>query len=599
VNPNRLELTWANKDMRLLAHDDVSYEWVDPADWRVSEVRLLEHVDEVGDASSGNLLIRGDALHALTALSSLPEIAAEYVGKVKLCYIDPPFNTGQTFQHYDDALEHSVWLTMLRDRLVQIKKLLSPNGSVWVHLDDVEAHRARCVLDEVFGADRFVATIVWEKDKGRRSDTDISTVHDYLTVYAMDRERWKQARNLIPRSAAQLGRYRNPDGDPRGPWLQGDNGSAKSGSESSRWPIVTPSGRSVVPPAGRGWGFSRETFNRALSEGRVYFGRNGDGAPIIKTYLSEVQQGIVPRTWWTADEAGFNQEAKRDHLKKMFPDDDPFSTPKPERLLERVIRIASNPGDLVLDCFAGSGTTAAVAHKMGRRWVTIELSRSIVEKFTRPRLEKVVAGTDPGGITSVETAVGGELPEGVEPGQARAAARVLESMAKSGALDDVGGVSSQDVKTLAKVLRNADKTTLETVWHGGGGFAVAEVGPSMFEEVEGVVVLAEWAIGGELARAVAAQVRYSNEPDIPFAGRKGRSRLAVIDGMLTTGVVDFLVGRLEETETLLVYAQALEPGIEEYVRAARSGSRAKKVPRDLARSGTRPSQLVLFDAVPA
>jgi len=154
----RLELTWTNKDRTLLAHEDQTYEWVEPADYRVSEVRLLQDVASVGETApqsnraSDNLLIRGDALHALNSLSRLPEFAKAYVGKVKLCYIDPPFNTGQAFEHYDDALEHSVWLTMLRDRLVQIKELLADDGSVWVHLDDAEVHRCRSVLDEVFGS---------------------------------------------------------------------------------------------------------------------------------------------------------------------------------------------------------------------------------------------------------------------------------------------------------------------------------------------------------------------------------------------------------------------------------------------------------------
>ena len=170
--------------MRLLAHDDVSYEWVDPHDWRVAEVRLLLPVGEVGTpAETGNLLVQGDALHALTALTSIPEISSDYLGKVKLCYIDPPFNTGQTFQHYDDAVEHSVWLTMLRDRLVQIKKLLSPDGSVWVHLDDAEQHRARSVLDEVFGPENFVTTVIWQKADTLRNDaTRFSVSHDYIHV---------------------------------------------------------------------------------------------------------------------------------------------------------------------------------------------------------------------------------------------------------------------------------------------------------------------------------------------------------------------------------------------------------------------------------
>lgn len=199
----RLELTWTNKPKTLLAHEDQSYEWVDPTDYRASEVRLLHDVVKVGSTApdsrrgSDNLLVRGDALHALNALSSIPEFAREYLGKVKLVYIDPPFNTGQAFEHYDDALEHSVWLTMLRDRLTQIRDFLAPDGSVWVHLDDTEVHRCRVVLDEVFGLDTFAAEIVWEKDKGRRNDTHISSQHDTILVYARKLAEFKRSRNLL------------------------------------------------------------------------------------------------------------------------------------------------------------------------------------------------------------------------------------------------------------------------------------------------------------------------------------------------------------------------------------------------------------------
>lgn len=528
VTPSgKLELTWTNKHLRLLAHDDGSYEWVQPADYRVAEVRLLDDVGTIGEIGPGrdraadNLLIRGDALNALRSLASLPEFAKEYLGKVKLAYLDPPFNTQQSFLHYDDALEHSVWLTMLRDRVSQIRDLLSPDGSVWLHLDDAEAHHARSVLDELFGADNFVATIVWEKDKGRRNDTDISAVHDYLIVFAKSRETWKRTRNLIPRSATQVDRYRNPDDDPRGPWLQGDNGTAKSGSDASRWPIATPSGRVALPPAGRYWAFSRETLDRAIAEGRVYFGRKGDGNPIIKSYLSDVQEGVVPRTWWPADEAGFNQEAKRDHLKKLFPDQEPFATPKPERLMQRVIHIGSDPGDVVLDCFVGSGTTTAVAHKMGRRWVGIERERATVETFALPRLEMVVSGTDPGGVT-----------------------------------DDVG-------------------------WQGGGGFRVLSVAPSMFEAEGGLVFLAEWMTNGVLAEATAAQLGFEYAEEPPFAGRKGRTRLAVVDGVVNESVVRLIVSALGERERVVVCGTGIDTDARPVLRELCPGSTLRKIPATL------------------
>ncbi len=528
----RLELTWTNKHLRLITTETGGYEWVDPSDPRVSEVRLLQPVEALGDVDGTderNLLIEGDALHALTALNRIPELADRYAGQIRLVYIDPPFNTGQAFANYDDNLEHSVWLSMLRDRLVQIKPLLAANGSIWVHLDDAEVHRCRCVMDEVLGASNFVASIVWEKDKGRRNDTDISSVHDTLLAYATDPGRWRKERNLLERSEAQTARYRNPDDDPRGPWLQGDNGTAKSGTESLRYPIKVPSGREVLPPAGNYWRFSKANFEQARVEGRAYFGRDGDRLPLIKRYLTDVQQGIVPRSWWPADEVGSNQEAKRDHLRRMFPGVAPFATPKPERLMERIIHIATDPGDLVLDCFAGSGTTAAVAHKMGRRWVTSEREADTIERFTRPRLAKVIAGEDPGGIT-----------EAVE-------------------------------------------------WKGGGGFRHLRIGPSMFDlDAEtGDVFLAEWATNGAFSEAVAAQLGFERTDEPPFCGRKGRTRLAVLDGVVGAAEVEFLVAALDERERVMVVGQAFTEDAESTLRSLSPGSRVRHAPHDLLRRGGR------------
>ncbi len=321
-----------------------------------------------------------------------------FAGKVRCVFIDPPYNTGSAFEHYDDGVEHSLWLSMFRDRVELLRRLMTDDASLWVTLDDNEVHVARCVLDEIFGRANFVSTIVWEKDKGRRNDTDISTAHDYVCVYAKDRRRWAITRNLLPRTEDQLKRYRNPDNDPRGPWLQGDNGTAKSGSEKARFPVVLPSGRVVQPPSGNFWRFSEENLNRARAEGRVHFGAGGDSMPVIKRYLTDVQDGVVPRTWWTAEEAGTNQDAKRDHLRKLLPDIEPFATPKPEQLVRQVLQIATNPGDIVLDSFAGSGTTGAVAHKMGRRWIMIELGDH-AHTHIIPRLRKVIDGKDTGGIT--------------------------------------------------------------------------------------------------------------------------------------------------------------------------------------------------------
>ena len=424
----KLELTWIGKENRpklepriLVEDTDKSYH----AKHRVREAGVLttENTKITKDSNSkktdssslsslcslwpnhpgdlfDNKLIFGDNLLALKALEQ------DYTGKVKCVFIDPPYNTGSAFEHYDDGVEHSIWLSLIRERLVIIWRLLDVEGSLWITIDDNECHYLKVLCDELFGRASFLTSIAWEKDKGRRSDTDISSAHDHILVYVRDRKKWKDFRNPLPRTDDQEKRYRNTDNDPRGPWLQGDNATARSGGSESRWEITTPSGRIVTPSDGRYWAFSRATFEAALADNRVYFGKKGDGMPILKRYLSEVQGGVVPRSWWPADEAGHNQEAKRDHLNKLLKGSLTFETPKPERLLERIFTIATNSGDLVLDSFLGSGTTAAVAHKMGRRWIGIELGEHC-HTHCIPRLRKVIDGEDPGGITKAVDWKGG------------------------------------------------------------------------------------------------------------------------------------------------------------------------------------------------
>lgn len=380
----KLELTWIGKENRpklepriLIEENDKSYH----ASQRYTD---SDHFD--------NKLIFGDNLLALKALE------ADYTGQIKCIFIDPPYNTGNAFTQYDDGIEHSLWLSLIRDRIVALHKLLEVTGSLWITIDDNESHYLKVLCDEIFGRKNFVATCVWEKDKGGRDDADISLSHDNILVYAKDRESWSKFRNLLPRTESQQSRFKNPDNDPRGAWRQGDDGTAKSGTEKQRFEVTLPSGRKVKPPPGRFWAFSQSTLETARLEGRAYFGTDGDRLPIIKRYITEVRDGVAPRTWWTVEDAGSNQSAKRDHLNKLLPDIEPFATPKPEQLLYRILHIATNPGDLVLDSFLGSGTTAAVAHKMGRRWIGIELGEHC-HTHCIPRLKKVIDGQDPGGIT--------------------------------------------------------------------------------------------------------------------------------------------------------------------------------------------------------
>lgn len=523
----RLELTWTNKDQCLLAHDDGTYEWLSPSDYRVAEVRLLSDVETVGDVgkrrAGDNLLIEGDALHALTSLIKLPEFRDEYVGKVKLVYIDPPFNTGQAFSQYDDALEHSVWLTMMRDRLQQIRSLLSPDGSVWVHLDDAEVHRARSVLDEVFGATNYIATVIWEKTTSGRNDAlFFSTDQDYVLVYA----KYKASLNLnrVPRAASADKAYRNPDNDPRGPWREVDYKGPKSADERPNlyYPIINPvTGAEVWPRRERVWAFGRPEYERHLHEGLLWWGKTGNYSfPKLKKFLSSADRTAVPRTLWFGEEVDTTRRA-RDEVKKLAGDDLPFDTPKPERLLRRIIALATDPGDVVLDCFLGSGTSAAVAHKMRRRWIGIERERRTVTAHAVRRLAAVVEGRDPGGVTGEEQ------------------------------------------------------------WTSGGGFRHLVVGPSMFEEEEGLVFLADGLINGALAEATAAQLGFEYAAEPPFAGRKGRARLAVIDGVVNEGVVRLLTTALDEGERVVICGTGIDPDARDPLKQLAPGSTLRKIPSAL------------------
>jgi adenine-specific DNA-methyltransferase len=350
----------------------------------------------VGAQGGDNLLIHGDNGDVMGALLRGGELTSSLRGQVKLCYLDPPFNTGSRFGHYDDSLDSAGWLEVLRQRLVRVGELLSLDGSVWLHLDDREQHHGRCLLDEVFGRGAFVSTIVWQKRSSRDNRTAFSSAHDYLHVYApAGAKRWKSVRNGLP----DTGAFANPDGDPRGPWRSVPlSAQAGHGTAGQFYSVVSPAGVVHPPPPGRCWTYTRGRFAELVEAGRVYWPRQGEGRPRLKRYAAEVTD-LAPSTLWLAEDVGENAVAKKELL-RLFPGEDVFDTPKPERLLERVIHIGSNPGDLVLDCYLGSGTTAAVAHKTGRRWVGIEAAGHTVRRIALPRLRRVVEGDDDGGVTS-------------------------------------------------------------------------------------------------------------------------------------------------------------------------------------------------------
>ncbi|MBC3186438.1 site-specific DNA-methyltransferase [Corynebacterium sp. zg-331] len=664
MTKQRLQLTWYNKDKALIPTETgkYGYTWVDPSDPRYCETHTLimdEYVRGVQspkndefeyseradvEPQDDNLLILGESGDVLEALTRVPELAKKYVGKIKLIYIDPPFNTAQTFANYEDNLEHSVWLTMMRDRLLHMKKLLSEDGSIWVHLDDVEVHRMRLLMDEVFGARNFVAEVVWQKADGPRNNAEgFSSDHDTILIYE-NSELFNV--NRMARSASDNARFKNPDGDPDGPWWDGDP-TARHAIGKRQHPSVYGiqhpiTGKMIYPGKNANWYFAQETMlelmrswgnyqltppdpleleKRGIIEGagveirtdvhcltipdwgeeaiafarerlatfplpRVLLrGKEGaEGGFGLKAYIPD--RGVPPQTWWSNTEVGHNRGAKNE-IKKLFPNDSPFSTPKPERLLERIIHIGSNPGDIVLDVFGGSGTTAAVAQKMGRHWVTCELVEDTFDRFTRPRLVKVVNDEDPGGITRTKggriAADGVELPDGVSPDDAAKFTSVLNKLIA----DDPELKKDPRVKALksaAKTKRSKDVVN----WRGGGGFQVAHLSPACFDYDPTLdrVMLTAAASGQTLIDSVAANLGFTllhPDDDYVFDARRGNALLKVVEGVATPEIVEWLATQVWSGETIVLAATTVMDGVRHHLRKLVKGSRVIAIPDDIFR----------------
>ena len=661
MSQQRLQLAWYNKDMALIPTETgkYGYRWVDPADPRYCETHTLvldEYVEgkqtpprdneffysERADLEpqTDNLLINGESGDVLEALTRVPELAEKYVGNVKLVYIDPPFNTKEAFESYEDNLEHSIWLTMLRDRLLNIKRLLRNDGIIWVHIDDVEAHRIRLLLDEVFGSSNFLSEIAWEKTFKPRNDKKeregFSSRHDTILVYAKTNEEvtW----NRLPRTAAMDSAYKNPDNDPLGVWTSAPATANKGdGRGGMCYAIQSPlTGEVLCPPFGRHWCFGQEEmFNwlsewapfryenihdeerraknegiplekakkdvfailldcpteeaKALAEQRIKSGNwprlylTGKGGFRTKSHL-ENKPGRVPEDWWPYVDVGSNDEAKNE-IKALLPGEIPFSTPKPERLLERIIHIATNPGDIVLDCFAGSATTAAVAQKMGRRWITCELLESNYSTYDVPRLTKVVNDEDAGGITQTKpervAADGVELPEGVSPDDAAKFTSVLNKLIA----DNDELKKDKAVKELKKLAKT--KNTKPTInWRGGGGFQTAHLSPACFDYDEDLdrVLLTSDATGDVLVRSIAANLGYKLLPAddaTPFDGVRGKTFLKVYEGVADVELAETLAAQVPEGCSLLLAATGVADGTRERLRRACKGSRVVHVPDEI------------------
>jgi adenine-specific DNA-methyltransferase len=383
---HRLELMWPDKDKVTSPEPRVLLE----KELFKSGLKGKKNIKE-------NLLIYGDNLLGLKALER------DYTGKIKCIYIDPPYNTKSCFTHYDDSMEHSLWLNMMKDRLLIMHRLLSEDGSIWISIDAGECHYLKVMCDEIFGRHNFAADIAWRSADSSNNDAkEFSLDHNNLLVYSKQTA-WRPKQ--LSRTDEDNKHYKNPDNDPRGPWFSGNLSSPKP-RPNLQYDVTSPTG-TIIPSPKNGWRWARERMDEMISTGEIVF--SSDGTRLTrKTYLTN-QKGLAPSSIWADHHTtGHNRQAKYE-LKKLFPDTptaDLFATPKPERLLQRILDLATNEGDLVLDSFAGSGTTGAVAHKMGRRWIMIELNPHCKTHII-PRLQKVIDGTDQGGITEAVEWKGG------------------------------------------------------------------------------------------------------------------------------------------------------------------------------------------------
>lgn len=385
----KLELTWIGKDQRpklepriLIEDSSKSY-----------HAKAKRSDDDVFD----NTLIHGDNLLALKALEQ------EYAGEVKCVFIDPPFNTGQAFLHYDDGIEHSIWLSLMKERIAILRNLLSDDGSMWIVCDENEVHYLKVMCDEVLGRANFVTTVIWRTtDNSNNNAKKFSLDHNHILVYGRSQD-WTPKFLNDPEKRKH---FRNPNNDPRGPWFDGNPVNNPALRPNLQFDLVAPNGNVIKHPP-NGWRWSRETIAEKLETGELRY--SADGTRLIRrTYLRDMQ-GLPPTSLWTdVDATGHNRQAKYE-LKRLFPErttSSLFSTPKPEKLVARVLELATEPGDLVLDSFGGSGTTAAVAHKMRRRWIMVELGDHC-DEYCLPRLQMVVDADDPGGVTEAAQWSGG------------------------------------------------------------------------------------------------------------------------------------------------------------------------------------------------
>jgi adenine-specific DNA-methyltransferase len=357
--------------------------------------------NSIGDKSIGdNLIIQGDNKIVLNSIT-------DFHGKVKCIYIDPPYNNGESYHHYNDR-DHEDWLNEITTTLTLLKPYLSVDGSIWISIDDNEMHYLKIAADKVFGRKNFITTIIWQQRTSRENRSVFSNNHEYILVYAINPLKFKKSRNLTPLTKDILERYKNPDNDSRGNW-QSISVNVQDGHavKSQFYTVVAPNGKKHSPPNGRCWIYNEERMKEEIANNNIWFGADGNGVPRIKKFLNGHSKGLTPETLWLADFAGTNKLAKK-HLLEMFPNDKLFDTPKPEQLMHRIIEIATNEGDLIMDCYLGSGSTISAAHKLKRRFIGIEKGNHIVDLVVE-RMKLVVKGESGGISKSIDWKGGGSF----------------------------------------------------------------------------------------------------------------------------------------------------------------------------------------------
>lgn len=504
-NKQKLELTWIGKD-----NPEYDIANIEP--------RILDENPELSncanDPNTENMLIHGDNLLALKAL--LPE----YEGKVKCIYIDPPYNTGNAFEHYDDSVEHSTWLSLMKPRLELLRMLLGEAGSIWVSLDDNEFAYLKVLMDEIFGRNNFLGDIIWNSTKSVTNTAIISTAHTHNLVYFKQKDYWIKNRSEFRLPEDGEG-FANPDNDSRGPW-KADPFQVGGWRPNQQYEIVNPkTGKVYKPNKDCSWKNEYNKFQELLNDGRIVFGKTGDGGPQRKRFLSEAtERGKVATTLWTKIETTTNGTQ---HSKYLF-GDDAFSNPKPEQLLQEILNLSSSEGDIILDSFLGSGTTAAVAHKLNRKYIGVELGEHAYT-HCKVRLDKVIDGLDEGGISKAVN------------------------------------------------------------WKGGGAYKFYELAPSFIAQDEfGNPIIDTYYNDEKLIRAMCKLMNFTYQPSQTEYWKhgvgQGKNYLYITTQFLTSGMVQQIIGHLAEGESLIICPKKFEPGADK----VDSRITIKKIPQSVLKA---------------